>query len=181
MRYKVQRKFNPREPVLGQFACRECSKDFEGYYTYNRLVICSEECRKGRLQRQHSLARKKHYAANKARPPKPRDCQYCHMLFTPGGTRSDARFCSLKCGNRARAIERIYKIPISKYRDMYVEQRGRCAGCLMPFGADTPRVDHDHETGRVRGLLHGTCNSILGFVGDDASRLEFLAKYLRSE
>jgi hypothetical protein len=33
------------------------------------------------------------------------------------------------------------------------EQRGVCACCRQPFGDDAPNLDHDHETGRIRGLL----------------------------
>lgn len=41
-------------------------------------------------------------------------------------------------------------------------------------------VDHDHVTGKVRGLLCRQCNSALGFAGDNPERLERLARYLRT-
>lgn len=46
------------------------------------------------------------------------------------------------------------------------EQGGACAVCLHPFSA-TPFVDHDHVTGRVRGLLCDPCNKAIGFLRDD--------------
>lgn len=43
-------------------------------------------------------------------------------------------------------------------------QNERCALCLKPLDTVTPHVDHDHETGRVRGVLCAGCNGSLGFV-----------------
>jgi hypothetical protein len=37
-------------------------------------------------------------------------------------------------------------------------QRGRCAGCFFPYG-ESMFVDHDHDNGRVRGLLCQLCNT----------------------
>ncbi len=58
-------------------------------------------------------------------------------------------------------------------------QRRRCAVCGRKLGPRTPHVDHDHETGRVRGLLHGSCNRALGLLRDDPDVLESGARYLR--
>ena len=55
---------------------------------------------------------------------------------------------------------RRYGIGIEEYDAMVAAQDGRCLIC------DRERklvVDHEHETGRVRGLLCITCNSQLGF------------------
>lgn len=180
MRYKVERRFKPKTSILGLFTCRECEKDFEGYYTYNRLVLCSEQCREIRYTRQRKASQAK-YRAKNYKPPTPRECVMCTATYTPGGTRSDSRFCSLKCCMRGNQIERTYGIGLDRYHDMYKKQQGLCAGCGLPFNELTPYVDHDHTTGNVRGLLHRNCNSVLGFVDDDAEILDRLAKYLREE
>jgi hypothetical protein len=50
------------------------------------------------------------------------------------------------------------------YDRMLREQGGVCAICAEPPGGRWNRlaVDHDHATGRVRGLLCTTCNTMLG-------------------
>ncbi len=63
---------------------------------------------------------------------------------------------------------------------MRVTQNDRCAVCLDRFasGRDT-HVDHDHETGQVRGLLCGACNQAEGLLRGSSLRAERLAAYLR--
>ena len=41
-------------------------------------------------------------------------------------------------------------------------------------------IDHDHDTGAVRGRLCGGCNSALGFLKDDPSRIAGLLRYLEA-
>src|SRR5688572_4533064 len=54
-------------------------------------------------------------------------------------------------------------------------QNGKCMGC----GRNPTDIDHDHLTGKVRGMLCRSCNLILGHVKDDPIVLEALARYLR--
>jgi hypothetical protein len=57
-------------------------------------------------------------------------------------------------------------------------QSGRCPVCLAWHGTDL-RVDHDHTTGRVRGLLCDRCNMAIGHIGDDPIALRAAARFLR--
>lgn len=41
-------------------------------------------------------------------------------------------------------------------------------------------IDHDHDTGKVRGALCAPCNKALGFLRDDPDKILALLSYLRS-
>lgn len=76
-----------------------------------------------------------------------------------------------------------YGITVEDYNDLLSKQEGRCAICRRlpiedPMGHDLA-VDHDHETGRIRGLLCRHCNIGIGKLGDNISGLELALAYLR--
>ena len=44
-------------------------------------------------------------------------------------------------------------------------QHGMCAFCGQPLADDnTTHLDHNHKTGRKRGLVHAQCNQMIGGV-----------------
>jgi hypothetical protein len=68
-----------------------------------------------------------------------------------------------------------------QYQAMFEAQGEVCAICQQ--GDSSGRrlaVDHDHQTGRVRGLLCWACNTTLGHLRESASTLERAIKYLRN-
>jgi len=82
---------------------------------------------------------------------------------------------------RAKALRRHFGITPEDVISMLERQGGRCAICLTqtPGGKGTFHVDHDHRTGRVRGLLCRKCNIGLGCFKDDWARLQSAVSYLR--
>ncbi len=98
----------------------------------------------------------------------------------PGGGRSET--------TKAWTLRRYYKISVEEYDAMLAAQGGVCAICRNPETAlnsatQKPRalaVDHDHKTGRVRGLLHLGCNQGLGLFNDDPALLRAAIAYLES-
>jgi hypothetical protein len=79
-------------------------------------------------------------------------------------------------------VDRKYGISEEEYKILYKAQGGRCAICRRATGA-TRRlaVDHDHKTGKVRGLLCGPCNNTLGLIArDDPEVFDRAAAYLRN-
>ncbi len=74
-------------------------------------------------------------------------------------------------------IRNRYGITPEEYELAYKHQEGLCAICGVTSVSD---IDHDHETGQVRGLLCRSCNVGLGFFRDDTTRLEAAIAYLTS-
>lgn len=77
-------------------------------------------------------------------------------------------------------IKATYKISKDSYNDMLSSQSGGCAICggKTPGGRGSFHIDHDHETGVIRGLLCASCNMGIGMLGDNPSRLRLALSYL---
>ena len=76
-----------------------------------------------------------------------------------------------------------YGLNEEDYQRLRSEQNDTCAICHHRTGRDFHglAIDHDHATGRVRGLLCGDCNRGLGWFRDDPDRLAAGAAYLRRQ
>jgi hypothetical protein len=72
---------------------------------------------------------------------------------------------------------RKYKISLSDRENMFNEQQGKCALCYQPEGKFKLHVDHNHQTGKVRGLLCHQCNWYLGKIDKDPLLLNRIEKY----
>ena len=72
-----------------------------------------------------------------------------------------------------------YGITAEDYNYMLEQQRGGCAICFQSNTSGRRlAVDHNHDTGEVRGLLCGRCNIGLGQFGDNVDNLEAAIDYL---
>lgn len=78
----------------------------------------------------------------------------------------------------------LYGIDPQQYLDLLEKQKGLCAICSNPAGYflnGKPRalsLDHDHATGRIRGLLCSKCNFAIGLMQDNPVLLKKAAGYL---
>lgn len=120
-------------------------------------------------------------------------CMRCQEIlpvdaFGPNRAREDGlqEYCrpckrsyanALYARTRAQTLHR-YGLTLEDFDRMFAEQDGRCAAC---DGRSEKRlhIDHDHSTGRIRGLLCENCNLGIGKFKDDPERLESAARYLR--
>lgn len=97
-------------------------------------------------------------------------CKPCHNVRTKE-TRD-----RLYGGSRHYHLKRRYGIGADEVAAMIEEQGGVCAICGE---AEPAHVDHDHATGRVRGVLCFNCNGGLGQFRDRIDVLEHAIAYLR--
>lgn len=78
---------------------------------------------------------------------------------------------------RRYQLMRLYGITPEQYEGMLVKQDARCAICLRT-SLGRLCVDHNHTTGKVRGLLCQACNRALGLMGDSSGNVARAASYL---
>lgn len=81
----------------------------------------------------------------------------------------------MKQYSRAYNIKRKYNLTVEQYEAIVARP---CALC----GEDEAQrvIDHDHETGRIRGALCQKCNRALGMLGDTAESLQAAVEYLET-
>ena len=72
-----------------------------------------------------------------------------------------------KVSDRKSHLKRKYGLTLEAFDELLAAQGGGCAICGKP---DADNVDHDHETGRVRGILCFNCNIAIGQFDDDEDR-----------
>lgn len=115
-----------------------------------------------------------------AKSEKEKSCSRCGLmksisefsLRTEGTWKSHCNRC-IALAQRAKK----YGISVDEYENMETTQAGLCRICdKVPV--TSLRVDHDHATGRVRGLLCHECNAGIGLLGDDHARILRAAEYL---
>ena len=83
---------------------------------------------------------------------------------------------------RQNHLKRKFGITLAEYDVLFESQKGLCAVCGNPElsfnGRRRLAVDHDHVSGKIRGLLCFKCNRAIGGFNDDPSLLTKAANYL---
>lgn len=81
-------------------------------------------------------------------------------------------------------LEKKFGINLAEYESILARQSGMCAICGATPDKDSMKhglaVDHDHASGKVRGLLCRHCNIGLGKLGDNLSGLMRAVNYLKN-
>lgn len=129
--------------------------------------------------RQASDRAREAWSQGRMRPQKPKVCRGCEITYQPNSGRQV--YCTVECRLVSSRAER-YGITGAELLALLAKQDGVCALCHRPehgfFRGQPLMVDHCHDTGRVRGLLCGDCNTALGRFGDDPAKLRAAADYL---
>lgn len=135
---------------------------------YQREYQKTEKCRANQRARRRS--------------DKGRAYQRAYQLVYQQSDKGRAAQLKYQQSDKGRAYWRRYKYKLSPedYKALLQSQGGLCAICRDPPGKMILCVDHDHATGRVRGLLHNTCNAALGHFQDSPDLCRAAAAYLDS-
>jgi hypothetical protein len=102
------------------------------------------------------------------------------------GKKSKHRDADNACQDCRRAYHRLRKYGLTQeqYDAMVKAQNGVCKICKQPetrvIRGQVPllSVDHDHATGKVRGLLCYACNHALGLFKDSVKTMKRAIRYL---
>ena len=154
-----------------QFYCRDCARTYAREY-YRRM-----------------LARPKVPAA----PSEP--CKVCKSELLLYGNRTQCKNCHKARVRRSGSsryqrdgayrqrsflahVRRSYVVTQKEYETKVLDQAGRCGLC---GGTAELNVDHNHATGKVRGLLCSPCNKGLGAFYDNPTVLRAAADYLEAQ
>ena len=80
-----------------------------------------------------------------------------------------------QAGNRRWQL-RNYGLTVAQFRAILNAQENKCAICGLPLQKTI--IDHNHATGKVRGILCQTCNSGLGCFKDETTIIRKAIDYL---
>ncbi len=75
-------------------------------------------------------------------------------------------------------LKKKYGITQEQWQEAFVRQGGVCAICKQHQRYQSLATDHDHKTGKFRGLLCVQCNRGLGRFFDSPIRLRNAAEYI---
>ncbi len=183
------RKLAMAPPIAaGEKWCRECERvkpldNFARHATSRdgRQSYC-RDCFALRYRAKQVAAGKLVRPANV--PDDHKFCRTCRMVkprtefgirrASPDGLMSACRPCRSLVGRRDH-LRRSYDLSEGDVDALREAQDGKCAICRT---APAVHVDHDHVTGKVRGMLCFSCNAALGHFRDDPAVLRRAADYL---
>jgi hypothetical protein len=88
---------------------------------------------------------------------------------------------------RDKYLKKKYNLTSKQWDKIYERQGGRCPICLGPLrkpgnkeGKPASAVDHDHKSGRVRGIVDYYCNRRIIGRYRETTKLKRLVAYLES-
>jgi len=85
---------------------------------------------------------------------------------------------SSKAKKRNNQLQKEFGMTLEQYNALLLQQGGACKICRSKNAGKELAVDHDHRTGKVRGLLCSGCNLGLGNFRDDPESLRLASIYL---
>lgn len=159
-------------------ACEHCSCSFKAK---GNTRFCSEVCKREAWLLKNREYQKTYYSKNKAEMIAKRLARY--YADHEGSKEKSRQRTKTRCklSQNLSYIKWKYGLSKEEYEAMLSSQTNLCAICKQTgrhIRFDKLCVDHDHSTGKVRGLLCGKCNSAIGLLADNPELLRAAADYL---
>ena len=104
-------------------------------------------------------------------------CKPCWQVVTNSKLKGVDREKYLRM-RRSGHLKRKYGVTADEYDSMLLKQGGVCAICKNKPDIKHMAVDHNHETGAVRGILCENCNRAIGLLYDNKAYLQSAIDYL---
>jgi|688.fasta_scaffold293915_2 hypothetical protein len=185
----TQKKCSRCQQILSETEFSPSAASPDGLYGYCR------PCNRN-VQKEYAIRRQRDFDAGVLSYPDTKHCPQCKetkpstafgkMSRAKDGLQPKCRKCQ-SANNCSANRTRKFGLSEADMASLIHEQYGRCAICDDVLDV-TPRangfhIDHDHDTGIVRGILCPMCNVGLGMFSDKCSRIDqamaYLAKHSR--
>lgn len=124
------------------------------------------------------LCRKKYSPARQQDIEAELNGHVCPLCDTPIRGHLNRRFCSAYCKERVASLKTKFALSVDQYRALVDATGGRCPICKCR--TKKWAVDHNHDTGRVTGVVCTGCNiGLLAFSKHAPDLVESLLGYLQ--
>lgn len=174
--------------------CLNCEKEYIPIKNSDRMKFCCKQCR---LDYRIKTNYMKSYYNSNVDKWKDRQSKYFYKqqknMSRNEKYRTDEKYIEytkqrVRDYNKRNPMVKLnqhlekYNMSYDDYKNMLNIQNGKCLICGSNGDLDKPyrplMIDHNHTTGKVRGLLCSHCNFLIGQAKDDVKILKSAIKYL---
>ncbi len=159
----------------------------KAWYAKNRERVSAElRAYKRENKAQHNEDQRKYYQENKDKYK-----VYAQKQRAKAGPWRKKNYEENRERFRARGLLNRFNLTTEQFNTLLSKQENRCAVCSRHFETEMlalgnnkksnrPHVDHDHASGKVRGLLCSQCNTAIGLLSDNVATVLNAACYLEN-
>jgi len=177
--------------------CKKCNheKTLDNFYFYKSknyrdgfCNVCRNECNK--QWRRNSYTNKEFYIRENLLKENKNICFICEIIkpldafrksnHVKTGYNNTCKAC-FSIRDKNMKLKKGYGINLNIFNNLLEKQNNKCEICQIEFNNPSEGfVDHDHKTGKIRGLLCNSCNRGIGLLKDNVNVLLRAVKYIKN-